>query len=391
MGLRLLLILGALTAFGPLAIDFYLPAFPQMAEAFSVDVERVQHSLSAYFLGLCAGQLLYGPLADHFGRRRPLLVGVAIFALASLGCALAGSLDELVVLRVLQALGGCAGTVIARAVVRDLCDPLETARAFSRLMLVMGLAPMLAPAAGGVLLGWLGWQSIFVVLAIFAVLCWLAVFFLLPESLPLGERRLGVRQALVSYRELLGHPQFMGQTLAGGLAISGMFAYIAGSPFVFIELYGVPVEHYGWLFGSNALGFITVSQLNTWLLLRRGPAYWALRAALLYVVLAGVLLVVAFARPAALWVLWLPLFASVAILGCVMPNTSSCAMAAQGRRAGSAAALMGSIQFAMAALAASVVGWLHDGTARPMAGVMFVTALAAALVAGWAARQARRA
>ncbi len=391
MKLRLLLILGALTAFGPLAIDFYLPAFPAMARDFSTDVEHVQHSLAVYFLGLALGQLLYGPLADRFGRRRPLLVGVALFALASLGCAFAASLDQLIALRLLQALGGCAGTVIARAVVRDLCDPLETARTFSRLMLVMGLAPILAPTAGGLLLEVAGWQAIFVVLGLFAVICWLAVYFGLPESLPVEARAVDMSRAVRSYLGLLRDAQFMGQTLTGGLAMAAMFAYIAGSPFVFIELYGVSAEHYGWVFGSNALGFIAVSQFNTRLLLRHGPAYWVPRTAALYAGLALVLLLVALAQPASLWVLWLPLFCAIATLGALLPNASSCAMAGQGARAGSAAALMGSLQFAIAALAAAAVSWLHDGTVRPMVAVMFVSALAAMLMALLTARQAGQA
>ncbi|RMS54799.1 hypothetical protein ALP65_00311 [Pseudomonas aeruginosa] len=170
MNLRILLILGALSAFGPLAIDFYLPSFPTLAKAFATDVEHVQLSLAAYFAGLSIGQLLYGPVADRYGRRLPLLVGVSIFTLASAACALAPSLEWLIAARFVQALGGCAGMVISRAVVRDLCDPIGAAKAFSQLMLVMGLAPILAPVAGGLLLDWQGWQSIFVCLTLFAAL-----------------------------------------------------------------------------------------------------------------------------------------------------------------------------------------------------------------------------
>ena len=183
MPLRLLLILGALSAFGPLAIDFYLPSFPALARAFATDVEHVQLSLASYFVGLAIGQLIYGPMADRFGRRKPLLVGVALFSLASLACALAPSLEWLIAARFVQALGGCAGMVVSRAVVRDMCDPISSAKVFSQLMLVMGLAPILAPLAGGLLLSSLGWPSIFICLTLFSFACLLAVAKWLPETL----------------------------------------------------------------------------------------------------------------------------------------------------------------------------------------------------------------
>jgi len=374
----LLLILGALTAFGPLAIDFYLPSFPTLAVVFATDVERVQLSLAAYFIGVTIGQLAYGPLADRFGRRLPLLFGVGLFSLASLACALAGSLEQLVVARFAQALGGCAGMVVARSVVRDLCDPPTTARVFSRLMLVMGLAPILAPFAGGLLLAAFGWQSIFICLAVFAMLTGLAVALRLPETLPSGGLRPSLGDGFRHYSRLLRDPEFLCFSLAGGVAMAGMFAYIAGSPFLFIELYGVPEEHYGWLFGSNALGFILVSQLNARALSLRGPGFWLRRAVWLHVGSALLLLLVAMARPESLWPLLPPLFVCIASLGAVMPNAAACAMAKQGGQAGSASALMGSLQFCVAALASALVGALHDGSARPMALVIGLCALCAA-------------
>src|SRR5690606_1260295 len=238
MNLRTLLILGALSAFGPLAIDFYLPSFPTLARQFGTDVEHVQLSLAAYFVGISIGQLFYGPLADRFGRRVPLLVGVALFTVASLACALAPNLEWLVAARFVQALGGCAGMVITRAVVRDLCDPLASAKVFSQLVLVMGLAPILAPLGGGLLLNTLGWPSIFHSLSIFAGLCLLAVLLWLPETRPQNLQPAPLSGAFGQYRALLGNAPFMGYSLAGGVAMAGMFAYIAGSPFIFIELYG---------------------------------------------------------------------------------------------------------------------------------------------------------
>jgi DHA1 family bicyclomycin/chloramphenicol resistance-like MFS transporter len=377
MNLRMVLILGALSAFGPLAIDFYLPAFPAMAQAFATDEKHVQATLAAYFLGLSIGQLAYGPVADRFGRRLPLMFGVTLFTLASLACAYAPNLDTLVLARFVQALGGCAGMVLSRAIVSDKCDPVASAKVFSQLMLVMGLAPILAPMLGGVLVNLAGWQSIFLALSLFSAGCLLAVSLGLPESLPEHIPRQPLSGALRQYLRLLADRAFLGHALTGGIAIAGMFAYIAGSPFVFIKLYGVPAEHYGWLFGTNAAGFILVAQVNARLLAGRGPAFLLARAVWLYLVAGLVLLGVAALRPAQLWPLLIPLFICIASLGCIIPNASACAMSGQGARAGSASALMGCVQFSVAAGAAALVGLLHDGSAVPMA---MVISLCGALV-----------
>ncbi|ATP43116.1 multidrug effflux MFS transporter [Pseudomonas sp. ITEM 17296] len=377
MNLRMVLILGALSAFGPLAIDFYLPAFPAMAQAFATDEKHVQATLAAYFLGLSIGQLAYGPVADRFGRRKPLLFGVALFTLASLACAYAPNLDTLVLARFVQALGGCAGMVLSRAIVSDKCDPVASAKVFSQLMLVMGLAPILAPMLGGVLVNLAGWQSIFLALSLFSAACLLAVSLGLPESLPADMPRQPLSGALRQYLRLFNDRVFLGHALTGGIAIAGMFAYIAGSPFVFIKLYGVPAEHYGWLFGTNAAGFILVAQVNARLLAKRGPAFLLVRAVWMYLAAGLVLLGVAALRPSQLWPLLVPLFVCIASLGCIIPNASACAMSGQGARAGSASALMGCLQFSVAAGAAALVGLLHDGSAVPMT---LVISLCGALV-----------
>jgi len=377
MNLRMVLILGALSAFGPLAIDFYLPAFPAMAQAFATDEKHVQTTLAAYFLGLSLGQLAYGPVADRFGRRIPLLFGVALFTLASLACAYAPNLDTLIVARFVQALGGCAGMVLSRAIVSDKCDPVASAKVFSQLMLVMGLAPILAPMLGGVLVNLAGWQSIFLTLSLFSAACLVAISLGLPESLPAHMPRQPLSGALRQYLRLLADRVFVGHALTGGIAIAGMFAYIAGSPFVFIKLYGVPAEHYGWLFGTNAAGFILVAQINARLLAKRGPAFLLVRAVWLYLAAGLVLLGVAALRPAHLWPLLVPLFVCISSLGCIIPNASACAMSGQGARAGSASALMGCLQFSVAAGAAALVGLLHDGSAVPMT---LVVSLCGALV-----------
>jgi len=381
MPFKILLILGALSAFGPLAIDFYLPAFPSMARAFATDVEHVQLSLAAYFVGLALGQLAYGPLADRYGRRWPLLGGVTLFTLASLACAFAPSLDGLVAARFVQALGGCAGMVVTRAVVRDSCDPVQGAKVFSQLMLVMGLAPILAPLGGGLLLNAFGWQAIFVSLTAFSTLCGLAVALWLPETLPADAPKHALSGTLGRYVSLFRDREFIAFALAGGVAMAGMFSYIAGSPFVFIELYDVPAEHYGWLFGSNAAGFIIVSQINARLLRLRGPGFWLRRFVWFYFACGATLLVLALSQPDVLWPLLIPLFAGLASLGSILPNATACAMAKQGKQAGLASALMGSLQFSVAAVASAAVGWLHNGTAVPMALVIAVCALTAACLA----------
>ncbi|WP_295518676.1 multidrug effflux MFS transporter [uncultured Pseudomonas sp.] len=383
MTFRLLLILGALSAFAPLAIDMYLPSFPSLARSFATDIEHVQLSLAVYFAGLASGQLFYGPLADRFGRRVPLLIGIALFCLASLGCALAPSLPWLIAARFVQALGGCAGMVIARAVVRDLCEPIAAARAFSQIMLVTGIAPILAPFAGSLLLSTFGWQAIFVSLALFAAACGTAVALWLPESLPAHHPRAPLSGALRNYLRLLGDRTFMGHTLTGGIAMAGMFAYISGSPFVLIELYGVKPEHYGWVFGLNAAGFILLGQLNARLVVRQGPAFWLRRAVVAYAAAGLILLLVGAFQPKALPVLMLPLFCAIALLGGIVPNASACALAGQGANAGSASALMGSLQFILAALASSSVGALHNGTVVPMCAVLALCAVLTALIARW--------
>jgi DHA1 family bicyclomycin/chloramphenicol resistance-like MFS transporter len=379
MNFRTILILGALSAFGPLAIDFYLPAFPAMALAFGTDENHVQMTLAAYFLGLSIGQLAYGPVADRFGRRIPLLIGVGLFTVASVACAYAPNLEWLIGARFIQALGGCAGMVISRAVVSDKCDAVGSAKVFSQLMLVMGLAPILAPLLGGLLVNTAGWQSIFLALTGFSALAGLAVATGLPESMPAHMPRQPLSGALRQYGRLLADRVFLGHALTGGIAIAGMFAYIAGSPFIIIKLYGVPAEHFGWLFGINAAGFILVAQVNARLLAKRGPMFLLARAVWVYLAAGLTLLAVSSLHPAQLWPLLIPLFVCIASLGCISPNAAALAMNGQGARAGSASALLGCLQFSVAAGASALVGVLHDGSAVPMA---MVISLCGILVVG---------
>ena len=386
MNVRTILILGALSAFGPLAVDFYLPGFPAMAQAFATDEKHIQLTLAVYFLGLSIGQLVYGPIADRFGRRLPLLVGVGLFTLGSFACAFAPTLEWLIGARFVQALGGCAGMVLSRAIVSDKCDAVGSAKVFSQLMLVMGLAPILAPMLGGLLVNVYGWQSIFIVLTGFSALAALAVALGLPESLPANVPRQPLSGALHQYGRLLKDREFLGHALTGGIAMAGMFAYIAGSPFIFIKLYGVPAEHFGWLFGSNAAGFILVAQVNARLLTKRDPGFLLARTVWVYLVAGLALLGISALHTEQLWPLLIPLFVCIASLGCIIPNASACAMNGQGARAGSASAMLGFLQFSVAAGAASLVGVLHDGSAMPMAMVIILCGILAVVI-GMATRR----
>lgn len=364
---RLTLILGALAAFAPMSIDMYLPGLPALARAFDTGVGAVQLTLSAFFAGLVCGQIFYGPLADRYGRRRPLAAGIALYVLASAGCALAPDLPALIALRFVQALGGCAGLVISRTMVRDLFDAQESARMFSLIMLVMGAAPILAPLAGGVLLVNFGWQSIFWALALFGLLVLAACAAWMPETQRTRAASLGVAESSRAYAGMLADRRFLGYALAGGFAQAGMFAYITGSPSVFIDLNGVPPEHYGWLFGGNAFGLIAASQLNRRLLIGHPARDVLVRANQVNTGFGVLLLLSALTGAGGFAGLLVPLFGYVASLGFIGPNATALALSHQGQRAGSAAALLGTLQFALAALASAALGIVQQASAVPMA------------------------
>lgn len=374
----LIVILGALTAFGPLSIDMYLPGLPAIARDLGAEPALVQLTLSLFFIGLAFGQALYGPLSDRYGRRRPLLIGCAIYVAASVACALAPSAPALIAARLVQAIGGSAGMVIARSVVRDYFDANESARVFSLLMLVMGLAPITAPLIGGQLLAFVSWRAIFWVLVGFGLLCLLAVVLFLPESLP-AERRsgAGIGAALRIYGRLLADRQFLGYALAGGLTSAAMFAYIAGSPFVVIELYGVSPQQYGWIFGANALGLILAAQVNRRLLAAFDGATIVSGTLLVSAGAALLLVLVAATGVGGLPALLIPLFVCIASGGFVGPNTTAAALVPYGQSAGSASALLGTLSFLIGTGTTSLVAALQNGTALPMAGVMTACVLAA--------------
>ncbi|RKH14352.1 Bcr/CflA family efflux MFS transporter [Corallococcus sp. CA047B] len=373
-GPGLVILLGSLIGFGPLSIDMYLPAFPSIAESLHASAGEVERTLATFFAGLALGQLFSGPVSDRFGRTKPLYVGLALYVMGSIGCALAPSAGVLAAWRFVQALGGSVGMVSSRAIVRDLHSGAAAARMMSRLVLVMGLAPILAPLLGGWVLHASGWRTIFWSHAVIGLIALGAVFAILPETAP---PRSGPSQPFRSMVRIVRQPDFLGYALAVGLAQAGMFAYIGGSPFVFITLHGVAPGNFGWFFGANAAGLVVVSQLNHRLLARSSPERvlrWSVRVA----ALAGLALVgVVVTGLGELWGIALSLFVFVSSLGAITPNATALAMEHQAKQAGIASAVLGALQFLLAASASAAVSASHDGTARPMALGVATTALLA--------------
>jgi DHA1 family bicyclomycin/chloramphenicol resistance-like MFS transporter len=378
---RLAIVLGALTAIGPLAIDTYLPALPTIAREFGTTAALVQVSLSVYFVGIALGQAVYGPLSDRFGRKPALYAGLTLFIAASVGCAVSPRVEALIAFRFLQALGGCAPLVVPRAVVRDHFAQRDSVRMLSLLVLVMGAAPILAPLVGGQLLVRYGWRSIFWAHAGYGAMWLVAVIAGLRESLTAGRRRRERIGAIAAaYLMLLRDRTFMRHVLAGACIFAGLLAYISGSPFVFIELFDVPPERFGLYFGANAIGIISASQLNGWLALR-SDSLRILRVVLPISLVAGVTLLVNAATGFGGFAgILIPLFVFIATHGFVMPNTTALAMAPHGAVAGTASALLGSVQFVMGALAGSMVGAAGNGTAVPLAATIAACGIGAFLV-----------
>ena len=377
-------VLGALTAFGPLSIDMYLPALPTIQRELETSAAATQRTLSAYFLGLAIAQLAYGPLSDRYGRRKPLFFGLSLYAASSIGASLAPSITVLAAMRALQAVGGAAGMVVTRAVVRDLYSGRAAASALSTLILIMGAAPILAPLLGGIVLDASGWRAIFVFLATCGVLGLIAVAAILPET-GTRSRPSGVAR---TYLELARDRSFLGYTLAGGFGNAGLFAYIAAYPFVVIELHHVSARAFGWWFGANAFAYIAVAQLNRLLLRRWSPTELLAASTVLGSVFAVGCLVVArmeLGLPAIAATVFL-FVGSLAIGG---PNATALAMEGQPARAGAASALLGTVQFSIAATASWLVGTFAERSAAPMAKVMLGCALLSFVAQALATRGAR--
>ncbi|MEW5687874.1 MAG: multidrug effflux MFS transporter [Pseudomonadota bacterium] len=379
----LVVLLGALTAMGPLAIDMYLPSLPAIGADLKASASATQSTVAAFLAGMAIGQVFYGPASDRIGRRAPILLGVLIFIGASVACALATSVEMLLAARFVQALGACAGGVVSRAVVRDQFDHTETARMLSLMMLIMGLAPILAPMLGGVLLTFGGWQLNFWFMAAFGVAVGLAAFLRLKESRSEATAlQAAGENPLQSYLALLGQRRLLGYALAGALNGATLFTYVSSSPGLLMGTYGISPQVFPWVFGINAFGLIGSGQLNRLVLRRLTPDQVLARASFVALGIAVLLALAAATGIGERWSVLVLLFALLSSYGFMQGNTMAGALSVDPTRAGSTSALLGAASFAAGALAAALTGLFHDDSARPMAFVMLVS-LAGSTLALW--------
>ncbi len=372
--LQLVLVLGSLSAVGPLTIDAYLPALPQLSAELGATDSQAQLTITGLLIGLGVGQLVIGPLSDAVGRRKPLLIGLVGHALMSLLCALAPSIEILTVTRTLQGVAGAAVAVVSMAMVRDLFSGVRAAQLLSRLILVLGVAPILAPSLGSALLEFTSWPGIFVALAVIAVLLLVLAWFALPETLPVERRQpVSLRGSARSYALLFSDRLFVVMVLVAGLMFATLFAYVAGAPFILQEVYDLSPQQFGLAFSANAVGLIVMTQVNPILVKRYGPVAILTVAVLVAFVSALGLLAVAVADFGGVLGLMVPLFLIVSAAGLAFPNAPAIALNRHGEAAGTAAALLGASQFMVGGFIAPLVGILSDGTAVPMAAVIVGT------------------
>ncbi|NVZ22486.1 multidrug effflux MFS transporter [Pseudomonas costantinii] len=384
---RLALLLGLITAIGPFAIDSYLPALPTLGTSLQASPAAVQMSLTVFFMVIGVCQLFYGPISDVFGRKPPIYAGLVIFAIASIGCALAPTIEVLIGFRALQAFGACAGMVIPRAIVRDLYTGHEAARLMALLMLVMSVSPILAPLAGSVVISLWSWREVFAVLAVVAVLCLVMTIMQLPETHP-AERRLGktLRNAVGSYGALLRDPVFIGLSVVSGFGLATFFVFIGSAPFVYIEYFGLTPTQFSLCFALNAASFFAMSQLTARLSARFGLApliRWSV---------ISVAVVMALLAATTLWgnnlaLMMTLLFVGFGFLGLLLPAAGVLSLEDHGAVAGSASALLGAIQMITAALSMTLVGVFADHTPAPMLLGIALCAVAAMLTTLWTLRR----
>lgn len=376
----LVILLGSLTAMGPVAIDMYLPSLPAIGAGLHATAGEAQATVSAFLAGMAVGQMFYGPASDRLGRRPPILFGAALFVAASIGCALATTPALLIGGRFVQALGACAGGVVARAVVRDRFGHTETARMLSLLMLIMGLAPILAPLLGGALLGFGGWRLNFWFMASFGVAVGLAGLWRLQESRSdETTAHAATESPMQAYLALMREPRLVGYALAAALNGATLFTYIASSPDLLIKTYGIAPSAFGWAFGLNAVGIIGGNQVNRFLLRRRTPDQVLAKSSLIAVGVAALLMAAVLTGLGERWSVLALLFGLLATYGFIQGNTMAGALNVDPRRAGAISALMGGVSFGAGALASAAAGVLHDGTPRPMALVMLAAITGSAL------------
>lgn len=388
--LRLLLILSALMSFASVSTDMYLPALPTISRALHASEASIGLTFSAFLIGFSLGQLLWGPISDRSGRRLPIALGLVLFIIGSAGCALSTTVTQMMVWRVVQALGACVGPVLSRAMVRDLYGREQSARMLSTLILIMGVAPLAGPLLGGQILAFWSWQGIFWTLVGIGLLT-LASLRLLPESLPHAQRTTTpLRHTFADYLELLGDVRLMGYALAGGFFYAGVYAFIVGTPFVYIEYYHVSPQAYGWLFGVNILGMMVANFVNRRLLKRFGSerlfhiGTWILA-------LTGVVLAVdARFGWGGLFGLVLPIFLFVSMNGLIVANSVAGALSAFPHKAGSASSLLGAMHYGSGILTAAMLGWFSDRTPWTMAWIMGLTGLGSLATSLIAARMRTR-
>ncbi|NHC04617.1 multidrug effflux MFS transporter [Acinetobacter sp. 187] len=368
-----IILLALFTALGPLSIDMYLPALPQMADDFGVSTQQISNTLPAYFLGLAIGQLFYGPISDRIGRKKPLYFGMSVYALASLLCVVAPNDWAMIAARILQALGGCVGVVMARAAIRDKLDLQSSAQAFASMMIVMGLAPVLAPMIGAFILKFLSWQAIFVVLAIIGLFCLICVHFFFAETLPAERRlKLNFRQVFVLYSSIVQDQSFRLPMLAGCLTGTALFCYISSAAPVFLEQFKLEPQLFSYLFGFNAFGIMLFSSLNKRLSQRLSIAQRLKLGGLIQLSGALLIFLVSCFNPSLLSIVMLGVFMTVAGIGFTGPNAMALAMSKQGNRAGTASAIMGSAQFACGLLGGVLLNFLFGSALMNMAILMLI-------------------
>jgi len=360
-----------MAAVGPVSIDMYLPGFPAIEREFGV--RGVETTMAAYLVGLAVSQLFYGPISDRFGRKPPLYFGFALYALGAAGCALAPSLPALTLLRVVQALGGSAGFVIGRAIVRDRCEPHEAARAFSLLMMIVALGPVIAPAAGGLVVTHFGWRATFLFQAALGLALLAATHFALRESRPESSiAPLNIASVLRTYLRLGADRTLIGYSLVGGFGMGALFTYVTGAPTVLTQRYDLSAQQFGALIGLNGFAFMTASRLNMVALRTLGPREVLARYVWMPLLLGSALFLLTYLWSVPLWsVVSLQLSFFVAV-GRVTPNVAALALAPHGKEAGAASALMGALQSALAMLSGFAVATFNDGTVSTIAAIMTV-------------------
>jgi DHA1 family bicyclomycin/chloramphenicol resistance-like MFS transporter len=370
------ILLGFLTAVGPATTDMYLPAFPSIEASFGAPAGSAQLTLAAWFAGLAVGQFSQGTLSDRFGRKRPLVVATAVYTLSCLGCALAPTIGWLTAFRALAAVGASAGMVIPRAVVRDLAEGHAAAVLMSRLSLVMGAAPILAPTVGSAVLSFADWRGIFWILAAYGAICGVLVFLLLPDTLP-PERRIRLRpgEQFGRYHSILAERIFVTHAAMGGFATFAFFAYLAGSSPVFIQGFALTPAQYAMIFGANSFGLICCAQLNPLLLRHFGHNRVLRMVSRVHLLATATLTAIAFSGLHRLALVVAPIFVAISCMGMLNPNTIVGALARHAQHAGSASALMGTGQYLLGAVSGLLVGLATDGTPRGMAALMLAGSL----------------